>query len=525
MTYDAIIVGGGIAGLTAAAYLSKAGKSVLLCEQQEKFGGLVNTFERDGFTYDGGVRALEDSGVLFPMLRQLGISLDFVPNTISVGIEDKVVKIESDSSVEEYKSLLDHFYPEQRTEIELIMQEIRKIMHYMEVQYGIDNPIFLDMKKDQEYLMKKILPWLIKYAVTVPKIAKMNEPVVDYLKRFTQDQSLLDIISQHFFQETPAFFALSYLNLYLDYSYPLGGTGTFVSKLVDLIIQHKGVISNNTEIVELDLEKKSVKDSQGNESFYRRLVWAADVRTLYRLVNPEVVKDQKARQATVAMKELVSDKKGNDSIYTMFLGVNLDKHYFANKTTPHLFYTPSRTGHSGAGPIPVGQDRETIQKWLQDYLELTTYEISTPVLRDSSMAPAGKSGLIISVLFDYRLAKQIEEQGWYEEFKGFVEQKMLEVLNDSIFPGIKNAVYHVFSATPLTLANLTGNHEGAITGWSFTNRPVPAESRLPKIMNAIKTPLPNIYQCGQWTYSPSGLPISLITGKIAADRVIKDLKK
>ena len=73
MTYDAIIVGGGIAGLTAAAYLSKAGKSVLLCEQQEKFGGLVNTFERDGFTYDGGVRALEDSGVLFPMLRQLGI--------------------------------------------------------------------------------------------------------------------------------------------------------------------------------------------------------------------------------------------------------------------------------------------------------------------------------------------------------------------------------------------------------------------------------------------------------------------
>ncbi len=82
MIFDAIIVGGGIAGLTSAAYLAKAGKSVLLCEQQEKCGGLVNSFERDGFTYDGGVRALEDSGVLFPMLRQLGISLNFVPNVI-----------------------------------------------------------------------------------------------------------------------------------------------------------------------------------------------------------------------------------------------------------------------------------------------------------------------------------------------------------------------------------------------------------------------------------------------------------
>jgi phytoene dehydrogenase-like protein len=41
-------------------------------------------------------------------------------------------------------------------------------------------------------------------------------------------------------------------------------------------------------------------------------------------------------------------------------------------------------------------------------------------------------------------------------------------------------------------------------------------------MNAVVTPVPNVYQAGQWTYSPSGLPISLITGKIAADKVIKE---
>ncbi len=55
----------------------------------------------------------------------------------------------------------------------------------------------------------------------------MKVPVEDYLRRFTQNQGLFDIITQHFFRGTPAFFALSYLKLYLDYYYPRGGTGTW----------------------------------------------------------------------------------------------------------------------------------------------------------------------------------------------------------------------------------------------------------------------------------------------------------
>jgi phytoene dehydrogenase-like protein len=75
------------------------------------------------------------------------------------------------------------------------------------------------------------------------------------------------------------------------------------------------------------------------------------------------------------------------------------------------------------------------------------------------------------------------------------------------------------------MEKFTSNTQGAITGWAFSNDPMPAESRLPKILEAIKTPVPGVYQAGQWTYSPSGLPISILTGKLAADRVIKDLAK
>ena len=524
MKYDAIIVGGGISGLIAAAYLARSGHSVLLCEKEQYFGGLVSTFEREGFIYDGGIRALENSGVLFPMLKDLGLELDLVRNHISIGIEDRVIRIESESDVAGYQHLLVGLYPQSRPEIEAIIVSIRKIMHYMEVQYGIDNPVFLDMKKDRDYMIKVILPWILKYALAVPKISALNEPVLDFLHRFTQNQSLLDIIVQHFFSETPAFFALSYLKLYLDYYYPTGGTGKFVEKLVAFIEAHQGQLQTGREIIAVDAAARSVTDSQGQTLEYGRLIWAADQKALYRAVLPERIEPAQAKKAFLERRDMLADKSGNDSVFTLFLAVDLDKSYFAAKASEHFFYTPLRTGQSAAGPIPSTADRTEIKKWLEGYFTYTTYEISCPVMRDASLAPAGKTGLIVSTLFDYQLTHSIEQAGWYEDFKAFCAEHIIKALDSSIYPGLKAAILQHFSSTPLTMARLAGTTDGAITGWAFHNHPMPAESRLPKIMNAIRTPIPGILQAGQWTYSPSGLPICILTGKLAANQAIKELK-
>src|SRR5512139_3251437 len=190
MEYEAIVVGGGIAGLTASAYLSKAGLRTLLCEKAPSCGGLINSFERDGFVFDGGIRAMENSGVLLPMLKQLGIELDLVKNHVSLGIEDRVIRLESEANVNDYQTLLEVLYPQSKAEITRIIEKIRLIMKYMKVQYGINNPIFLDMKQDRDYLMKEILPWMLKYALTVRKITSLNRPVVDFLRQFTSNQNL-----------------------------------------------------------------------------------------------------------------------------------------------------------------------------------------------------------------------------------------------------------------------------------------------------------------------------------------------
>lgn len=53
-TYDVIVVGSGMAGLTAAAYLSKDKHKVLIIERDEAFGGLLGAFEVMGHWVEKG---------------------------------------------------------------------------------------------------------------------------------------------------------------------------------------------------------------------------------------------------------------------------------------------------------------------------------------------------------------------------------------------------------------------------------------------------------------------------------------
>ena len=479
LAYDVLIVGGGMAGLTAAAYLSKAGLKVLLCEKEKKVGGLVNSFDYKGFVFDGGIRGIENSGIVDPMLRQLGLEIDFLANRVSIGIGKDVIGVTSRESLGLYQELLEKNFPENKQDIAAIIKEIHKVMGYMDILYGIDNPLFMDLT-DLEYVSRKILPWMFKYVWTLPKLKKLFQPVEQYLSRFSTNQALIDIIAQHFFQKTPAYFALSYFTLYLDYRYPRGGTGALAKAMEQFILEHSGEIRLETEITSVNPGRSQAGDSRGVVFRYRKLVWAADQKSLYRLVDLASLTNEKVIRGIESRQKAISGKIGGDSVFTLYLTLNLDKTYFAGISNPHFFYTPSISGLSQANlnelliddrnhSLGFIDDKSLISAWLNRFLKLNTFEISCPALRDSNLAPEGKTGLIVSVLFDYSLTKHIQAMGWYDEFRKLMTDHMVEVLEASIYPGLKAAVIDSFTSTPLAIEKISGNSEGAITGWAFTN--------------------------------------------------------
>ncbi|SHG28802.1 Flavin containing amine oxidoreductase [Flavobacterium micromati] len=58
MKQDVIIVGAGLAGLSAAVYLHRQGRKVLLLEASDRAGGRVKTDAQDGFLFDRGFQVL-----------------------------------------------------------------------------------------------------------------------------------------------------------------------------------------------------------------------------------------------------------------------------------------------------------------------------------------------------------------------------------------------------------------------------------------------------------------------------------
>jgi phytoene dehydrogenase-like protein len=71
---DVVVIGAGIAGLTAAIILARAGRSVIVFEQSSKVGGRARTDNIDGFYFNQGPHALYVSGAGAKVLRELGIT-------------------------------------------------------------------------------------------------------------------------------------------------------------------------------------------------------------------------------------------------------------------------------------------------------------------------------------------------------------------------------------------------------------------------------------------------------------------
>lgn len=123
---DVAIVGGGIAGLTGAIYLAKAGHSVTVFEKSNELGGRARTINKNGVLFNLGGHALYRGGAAEGILKELEVKISgTVPDTKGFAIWNGGLLELPDSFKSMFKTRLLTWSG--KMELGKIMMKLRKI--------------------------------------------------------------------------------------------------------------------------------------------------------------------------------------------------------------------------------------------------------------------------------------------------------------------------------------------------------------------------------------------------------------
>ncbi len=133
--YDAIIIGGGLGGLTTAAMLSKEGLSVCILEQHGTVGGCLQSFKRQGYVLDTGmhyVGSLSEGRIMHQYFKYLGIIDSLHLRKLDEKGFDHFHFGDGTSychamGYDNFKDTLSARFPEERKNIEAISRTIREV--------------------------------------------------------------------------------------------------------------------------------------------------------------------------------------------------------------------------------------------------------------------------------------------------------------------------------------------------------------------------------------------------------------
>ncbi|MEX1307561.1 MAG: NAD(P)/FAD-dependent oxidoreductase [Eubacteriales bacterium] len=497
----AIVIGSGMSGLTAAAYLIKAGHEVTVYEQDNHLGGVTATIEQKGFRWDMGPLLLEKFGIGEPAYNIL----------FDLGIENQVEIVRADRSLSFPDFLLEK--PDQYPGADWRKEQLKAL--FPADADGLDRYYsFYETMMDLVALSDRgnsifVKLWMLGLFQKVKRMSKWTAKEVT--EHFFSDPKLRAVFTGILadFCVLPSEFpglGVPLCNVETAYdlripqtgskagprpgsSYIKGGIGNLANAMAEYIQNNGGTITTNAPVekVLVDQEKVSgIRLKNGEEISADIVVASGGAKELFHtLVGDEYLKDE-FKQSLDALIPM-------ESVLMVHLGIDIDPLKYQKSSLCYYYET-----YDIEGAVHRCRDGE--------FTADDGFLVYIPTAHSPEMAPNGEHAVTI-----YTIAPNNLAEGTWEEKKQFFVDKLIKKAAQ-IIPGLEGHIKHKVTMTPEDFKKITHLSYHAFGGMA----PVMGQTNPAHV-----TPIKGLYFIGAQSESGGCVPAVMLGAKKAVEGIIK----
>jgi len=514
--YDVVIVGAGHNGLTCGAYLSKAGKKVLVLESRDVIGGAAVTeeftpgFRTSTFSYVMSLlhpKVIKDLG-----LRDLGLTILPATDLFCPVGTDNYIMFSGDASknAEQFGRFSRHDGA--------IFEEFDNMRQLL-----LDTPV--DPSKRDYKSLKELVSFVWKYRKIGNKFYRLVDLMTmsadDYLRRWFEHPVPRAVLAYYCSvgtfagPQTPgsAYVVLHHLMGEHEgaggWGFVRGGMGAISEAIAQAGRRHGMTIRTSARVSQVEVVNDRVSKvvtSGGDEYTANAVVSNVSCKVMFeKLVAPEHLPEEFLTHIA------------NYRTYSTAFKINVA----AEAAPNYAAFDADKCGFDAPNYVHIGPDIDYLQAAYEEarqgrYSSRPFITAVVPTMVDDTLAPAGKH---VVNLFGGHAPYELKGQSWEEARPGFV-QAVFDTI-DEIAPGFSNGVIDSQVLLPTDIERIISTPHGHIFHGElaleqmFFQRPAPHYADY-------RSPVRGLYQCGSSTHPGGG--VSGIPGHNAARELLKDWK-
>lgn len=484
-TFDSIVIGSGMGGLSVASILSQAGQRVLLLERHYIVGGYTHYFQRKGYTWDVGLHYV--GGVHIPgttlnkAFRYL--TKDQVKWKALDDVYDRAVfgttEYKFPRGRENFRKALQQWFPnpEDHVSIDKYFALLAKVEN-IGAAYYIEKVIPPALAKVfGKMLRKKLLRWSDRTTLDVLREITTNEKLIGVLTAQYGDYGLQPSESSFYMHAVLA-------NHYMEGAgYPIGGAGRIAEAITTVVEDAGGEVVFRAEVAEIIVEGNTavgVRMSDGKVIRAKRVISDAGVvNTFSKLLPAEI-------QQRHHLPEKIAQLKPSGAHMGLYVGLNGSPEELKLPSCNYWIF-PNEYDH---------QKNQAAYKTIHDTLPVAFASFPAAKDPESQRVHPGKSTAEVIIIVPFEWFKKWQKTTWkkrdadYEALKKEVGEQMFACLY-RVAPQLRERVEYFEISSPLSTRHFSNHPSGEIYGVDHS------PSRFRQEFLKPYTPVKNLFMTGQ----------------------------